>query len=209
MVGRMGDARVRDLTDEQNAKLRPLVQQLLDKVGNQTEVGRLIGMSQSAVSGFMKGRQGTSYAVALNVCALTSTNPGDVLGFDEAVQAVLGDADALRPFDLGRYRAHQHVHMPIGTFLLKLDRLPGLRQWIEANPTAFTVPQVVVAVGVYDEAKPASGSNGEPLGGWSTFIADAFAGRLTQRPSSGGQTEAESTEESQMTPSARRRLKKP
>jgi hypothetical protein len=94
----------------------------------------------------------------------------------------------------------------IGTFLLKLDRLPGLREWIESNPSALTVSQIATGMAIYDDVKPRSREDGRPLDGWGAFFDDALSGRLTGPRKLGDQTAAEALEISQLSSSTRGRL---
>jgi hypothetical protein len=100
------------------------------------------------------------------------------------------------------------VDPSIGSFLLKLDRLPGLREWIESNPGALTVSQVAAGMAIYDAVKPRSREDGRPFDGWGAFFNDALSGRLTGPKKLGDQSAAEALETSQLPPAARRRLKK-
>ena len=97
----------------------------------------------------------------------------------------------------------------VGTFLMKLDRLPGLREWVEANPSKLTVTEVAAGMALYDETKPSSRSDGQPMGGWDAFFADALAGRLVGPKKRGDQAAAEALELSQLPASTKKRLKRP
>lgn len=73
-------ARLRDLTDEQNERVRDLVRELLRREGNsQTSLAPRLGMRQPALSGFLARRQGTSYAMATRAARLAIVSVDDVL----------------------------------------------------------------------------------------------------------------------------------
>jgi transcriptional regulator with XRE-family HTH domain len=94
----------------------------------------------------------------------------------------------------------------VGTFVMKLRRLPGLEEWVEANPTKLTISQLAKGMSIYDEVKPASRSDGQPLNGWGGFFEDALSGRLT-RALPASQSEAEALELGQMSASGRKRVR--
>lgn len=61
----------RSLTPEQNERIRAAINaDLVPRYGDQTALAGPLGVSQSAISGFLKGRQGTSYLVARRAAAL-------------------------------------------------------------------------------------------------------------------------------------------
>jgi transcriptional regulator with XRE-family HTH domain len=74
----MGGAKA--LTPEQNERLRDAVRDLLRRHdGNQTVLAPKLGVSQSTLSGFIGGRQGTSYAVAGRVADLLRVDERELL----------------------------------------------------------------------------------------------------------------------------------
>ena len=94
----------RDLTDEPNARLRPLVERAIAKAGGQVQLEAAIGWSQSAISGFKGGRQGTSYSVAQRVCAYLGEDYAQTLGLSphpsvEAIHPVIERVATARAFD--------------------------------------------------------------------------------------------------------------
>lgn len=191
---RVAAAKTRDLTSEQNEALRPLVRRLLE-TRSQVTLAPLIGMSQAAISGFLSGRQGTSFSAAVRICRLAGVSLAQVLGVDAEEMGVLFPSSETSGSDL-----------TVGAFLLKLRRLPGLERWLEENPTALTVSQLARGMTVYDMAPPASRSDGQPMSGWRAFFDDALSGRLTTA-ANGNQAEAERLELGQMTRSGRRRVR--
>lgn len=86
-----------------------------------------------------------------------------------------------------------------------IEKLPGLRKWIEKNPSKLTVADLIRGVAVYEENKPRAREDGEPLNGWGSFFDDALAGRIT-RATRGNQAAAEALEAKQLTPGTRRAL---
>jgi transcriptional regulator with XRE-family HTH domain len=60
--------------------------------------------------------------------------------------------------------------------LLKLHRLPGLHEWVESHP--MRISELVRVLMVYEDVKPRSREDGQPLGGWGAFVEDALHGRL-------------------------------
>lgn len=95
---------------------------------------------------------------------------------------------------------------PAGVFIDAVDRLPGLRDWLTEYPLEMTIIELAKAMEIYETVKPTSRSDGQPMGGWTTFFSDALSGRLT-RPHAGSQAEAEDLEMSQMSASARKRVR--
>lgn len=71
--------RTRDLDQRQNEAARELFRRLL-KTRTQGELGAALGLTQTAVSGFISGRQGTSRSVVEEACALAGEDPAEVLG---------------------------------------------------------------------------------------------------------------------------------
>ncbi len=69
----------------------------------------------------------------------------------------------------------------IGTFLLKLDRLPGLRGWLEEHPAELSVSQVAKGIAIYEQVKPKAREDGQPHDGWGAFFRDALSDRLTRK----------------------------
>lgn len=188
----------RDLSDAQNERLRPLMRELVKKMGNQTDVGRLVGMGQPAISGFLSGRQGTSYSVAIRVCRLSEVDPREVLGEEVPWKDALEEEPG--------FTVKERTDMSVATFLLKLDRLPGLREWIESHPATLTVTQLMEGMQHYEFTKPASTNDGVPVGGWGAFFQDALSGRLLGSLP-GMKTEAEYLERSQLSPAGKKRLR--
>lgn len=64
---------------------------------------------------------------------------------------------------------------PIGGFLLQIDRLPGLRRWIERHPGEFTISAIARGLEKYEHLPPQSQEDGVPMGGWGSFFADVDA----------------------------------
>lgn len=199
-------AQKRDLTDEQNDRLRPIVAKLLDEEksrgGTQGSLGRKLGISQSALSGFLSRRQGSRYSVVVAACKLAGVDPRTVLGEDSVVVLTPAGIEELER----RIDGLRAADVPVGTFLMKLRRLPGLERWIEANPSALTVAQLARGMAIYDDVQPASRSDGQPLNGWGAFFDDALSGRLT-RPLDGNQTAAETLELRQLSKATQRKLR--
>lgn len=72
--------RERDLTDEQNERVRTLVRELLKREGmTQVKLAPALGLKQPALSGFLASRQGTSYSTARRAAKLAGVEVEDVL----------------------------------------------------------------------------------------------------------------------------------
>lgn len=191
----------RDLSPEQNKRLRPLVQRLLSEHKNQGELAAALGMKQPTLSGFLGGRQGTSFAVAMRACQLAKENPFVVLGLAQDIfESTTAAARALDPAIEAR------IDPPVGTFLMRLRRMPGLERWLEDHPTTFTISQIAIAMATYDESPPRGREDGQPLAGWEAFIRDAL--RIGDRPARlpSAQAELEALEKKQLSGPARRAL---
>ena len=79
--------------------------------------------------------------------------------------------------------------------------------WVEKNASRYRISEIARGMAIYDEVKPASRSDGQPINGWDTFFDDALAGRLTAGKKVGDQAKAEAVERGQLPPATRRRLK--
>lgn len=96
---------------------------------------------------------------------------------------------------------------PIATFLMKLDRLPGLRRWIEDTRSTLTVSQIAAGMAAYDDTPPRGHEGGIPLHGWDAWFRDVLAGRMDVGPrQTGQQADAEALELSELKATARKRL---
>lgn len=96
---------------------------------------------------------------------------------------------------------------PVSTFLMRLDRLPGLRRWIEDTSSRLTISQVAAGIEAYDANPPRSGDDGVPLYGWGAFFRDVAAGKFSAPMKIGDQAAAEALELSQLSPEAQAHLK--
>lgn len=152
---------------------------------------RLIGQSTGYTS---RIEDGTKVSPDVFIVARAATVLGVRLGW-------LVDGEGPRP------REQESDDPAVGTVLLKLRRLPGLEGWVEENPQKLTVSQLARGLRVYDEVKPRSRDDGQPLGGWASFFEDALAGKLTKLVA-GDQKAAESLELSQLTPKGRKRVRR-
>lgn len=194
----------RGLTPDQQAYAREVFAELLEKFAgeNQTEIGKRLGVDQSRVSQIRTTGK-TSMQVLVGAAQLAGRPMAEI------VQKVglLGRMVELSG-DLKRTAEDFRKQSPlIGTFLMKLDRLPGLREWIEENPSTLTVAEVLRGMQVYDEVRPRSRDDGRPFDGWGAFFDDALSGRLTEEAKSGDQVAAEALETSQLPAATRARLR--
>ena len=99
---------------------------------------------------------------------------------------------------------------PISTFLMQLDRMPGLRKWVEDTRSGLTVSQIAAGIAVYDAAAvPKSTSTGIPLAGWEGFFRDVAAGKFEGPRKTGDQEAAEAIEIAQLPAATRKRLLPP
>lgn len=94
----------------------------------------------------------------------------------------------------------------IGTFLMRLRRLPGFEAWVEEHSSDYSVSQIARVMAIYQGAPPSSRSDGQPVGGWDAYVSAALAGKLSMaRP--GAFAEVEAAELAQMSAEARKRLR--
>ncbi len=84
----MAKARTRDLTREQNEKVRKMARELLAAGATQTELAHAVHLDRSAVSGFLGGRQGVSYTVAIEICRMAGKDPKLELGLTSVRESV-------------------------------------------------------------------------------------------------------------------------
>lgn len=73
---------------------------------------------------------------------------------------------------------------PIGGFLLQVDRLPGLRRWIEQQREQFPLSTIARGLEAYENSPPQSREDGVPKAGWSSFFADVEADKSHELPNS-------------------------
>jgi transcriptional regulator with XRE-family HTH domain len=78
---RMPNPRNRDLSEQQNEKLRAMVQEhLCTLVPKQLHLSKLLGVSQGNLSKFLEGKKGGSAALALRVAFLLDRPVEEILG---------------------------------------------------------------------------------------------------------------------------------
>lgn len=155
----------RDLSPEQNEALRPLVREAIARLGSQIALERVIGWDQASISGFLSERQGTSFAVAIQICELVGRDVSEVLGLK--VTRTLG--------------ARQNLDMPVGTFLLKLSDYAGLKSWVQEHPQEVKISDVVHGIQVLESGRAGSyARTGDlrPHEGWDKFFSDLRAGKF-------------------------------
>lgn len=182
----------RGVSEDQQTFAKEVFRDLLERFPNQTELARKIGIDQSRVSA-IRNTGKTSMQTLIRAAVLAGRTLQD---FGRAVGVELPSAASESPM----------ADPPIGTFLMKLRRLPGLEQWVESHPEQFTISQLAKGMALYDDVRPASRSDGQPFNGWGAFLDDAVSGRLTQ-PLPGAVEEVDRIELAQMAPEARRRVK--
>lgn len=69
-------------TDEENAALRSVVQQLVEERGTQTEVAQILGLSQGYISAFLKGKHGFGHGAARKLANQLHTSVNALVGRD-------------------------------------------------------------------------------------------------------------------------------
>lgn len=74
----------RSLTDDQNVTIRGLLANELLPAwnNNQSALAPELGVNQTTISAFLKGRQGTGFTVASRICDLLGKDVLEVLGMD-------------------------------------------------------------------------------------------------------------------------------
>ncbi|HEX7603237.1 MAG TPA: hypothetical protein VF316_16580, partial [Polyangiaceae bacterium] len=70
----------RGYTPEENAKLRVLARELVDRFGTQTALAEKIDVRQSTISSLLAGRGTVGHYVGRQMCALAGTTPDEYLG---------------------------------------------------------------------------------------------------------------------------------
>lgn len=90
------------LTTEQNDRVRGLIRQLLQGEGeNQVLLAKKLGVTQSAISSMLSGRQGTTYVVVERIAKLMNMPEHEVLG-------KTAPATTRRPRELAAELAREH-----------------------------------------------------------------------------------------------------
>lgn len=95
----------RDLSDEQNEKVREVLKRLMSG-SNQTDVAARLGADQSTLSKFISGAQGTSVKRAIAIYSLASEPLDDLLGLDLRPLLVADENDPPELVDAIRSRPH-------------------------------------------------------------------------------------------------------
>jgi hypothetical protein len=111
----------------------------------------------------------------------------------EKIAAELGVRYMWLAFESGLKRGPDTPAIPdphVGTFLLKLDRFGGLRQWVEDHPTTLRVSELLRGMTAYEVTPPKTRSDGMPHDGWSAFFEDVLTGRIAHVTSTSGDAEA-------------------
>lgn len=167
--------RVSHITPAQNERLRRAMIAYKDDHcdGSVTELAERLARAQPSVSDILNRRGGASYETAKRFARLVRQRVEDLLGPPEPAPG----EDLSLPPTLDQPRAPDPL---IGTLLLKIAELPGLKKWLDHNPGAATVSEVCRAIEAF-EATPglARASDGQPIHGWDGFFADMRAERLT------------------------------
>lgn len=145
-----------------------------DRKLNQSRFAECIGVTQPAISQVESGANGIKLSTA-NALAkfLRYENAQHLLDELREGRSPLRGPDSYR---------RAAFTMSIGTLQMKLDRLPGLRAWVESDPSRITVAEIARGVAAYDAMRPRSREDGVPLGGWESYFADVKAGRLEEAP---------------------------
>lgn len=69
------------LSQEQNERVRAIVRELLKAEDqNQVQLAKKLGVTQSAISSFISGRQGTSYVLVERIAKLANKSEWEILG---------------------------------------------------------------------------------------------------------------------------------
>jgi len=167
-----------------------------------TTLARRLGREQPSLSNFLNRKGGAAFQTAQAFADLVGRDVSEIIGpaeLQEGEDLALASSTPIVSGINGR------ADPPVGTFLMKLRRLPGLEQWIEEHPTALKVSELAVGMAIYDTVKPASQEDGQPINGWDAFFDDALSGRLT-RTLKGDVKAAEALERGQLPRSTRRKL---
>jgi len=183
----------RGITSAQREFAKSVFRDLEEQFPNQTEIGRLVGVDQSRVSA-IRSTGKTSLHVLLAAATLANRPP-------EEISRILG-TPLPNPIPTS---APAHTDPPVGTFLMRLRRLPGLEAWVEENPQKLTISQLAHGMAIYEDVKPRSRDDGQPLNGWGSYFDDALSGRLT-RELAGAVSDAEALELAQMSPAGRKKF---
>lgn len=157
----------RDLTREQNDAVRALLRRLPPEQQNQAVLAKLLGRTQSMISGFRSGRQGISWTGAMQLCALAGADMFEVLNIP-------------RPPGTHPMLARDMT----GTeFMLRVMTMPGLNEWMMSNVGVVTVSEIIRAFAVLaNHTTYPRTEDGRPRGGWGKFFADLKAGKFDQAP---------------------------
>ena len=133
----MGTGSSRDLTDEQNERLREILRPLVGRSGDlpytQTSLGKAIGLSQAHVSGFLSGTRGLSIVAALRALDLVGVDPRTVLGDSLPLASSSTDRYPHRAAAIERMAglwSHRTVQLLRSMVLLRATD-PTEREWIE------------------------------------------------------------------------------
>lgn len=85
----------------------------------------------------------------------------------------------------------------VGTFLLRLERSPGLRRWVDEHPGDLTISQLARGMAFYETAPPLTRADGTPRAGWGAYLQQVLSGEV-HRGRVPSRTEAASIERQHM-----------
>lgn len=176
----------RGLTDEQQKYVQSVLADLTLRFPNQKELGNRVGLDQSRISA-ARSTGKTSLQVLVDA-ALLAGRPADEIARMVGIKSTISDEP------------------PIGQVIMGIDRLPGLRRWIEKHGE-IRASELAKAIEIYDENPPKAREDGQPFNGWSAFFDDVRAGRIAGPKKLGDQSRAEAAEEAQLPAGTRKRLK--
>lgn len=164
------------LTAEQQQYAKGVFRELLERFPNQKDVASKLNVDQTRVSA---GRNHGTVSLQLLVAAaaLAGRPMSEVTRYTGVTVSLFSAPVAVVP------------DPPIGTFLLKINKLPGLDEWLTNHPGDVHVSEVCRAIETYEStpglARP---SDGQPHQGWGTFFTDLRAGKIgppTHAPGAG------------------------
>lgn len=150
----------RGLTEPQQEFAKEVFRSLLQKYPTQEEIGELLNIHQSRVSGIASSGK-TSLQVLLAAAVL------DGRSRDEISRRAGAHAAA----------AMAAVDPPFQSILAGVNEMPGFRAWLHTQPL-MTVSHVNYVIEAFLQARPKCDDQGPVPGGWGPFVSQVLSGRV-------------------------------
>lgn len=168
----------RGLTEGQRAYARELFNALIDKLGTQDAVAKLLRIDQSRVSNIRTTGK-TSLQVLLHAAYLAKRPPDEIAertGLRSSMEVMTYNTKAVLQ-DLNDFDVR------VESFLADLQHLPGFREWLRSRPD-IRLLEAAKVIGTFYKLRPKCTADGVPEGGWDPFAIRVLEGIADQEDDS-------------------------